>query len=552
MSNHFTHTLVLRVAALCSVLCCTFSSGAAQSERGGAAQIGEYANFHFGTAFAALSQQNKISFVFEGEPFVRVLSLKTQQNLAKALEPTQTLDSQIRAIAEAYDYKVESVYGNVYALTKRYNAEDDLPLFSLPETETRLQRLLSVCGDYVVSSSSKPLYPVLNSLSAEQKLAATEKEGIAVQSLSAGQKKHMHAFFSSFGFGYLGVLKNIERRFRACRTDRVTFHRKLPKPFRVYPEFPAYTGPFGETGAIHPVLLGYSTIDGRGIKKNTHGEIPLDADPASAIDPYVASRPTPISQTLTNVVASLKASSRWSSSGLSELYVDEAVVNKPVYVVGMPHANKIDDVVDALAATCDLQVRHAQTNLRLAVPNVGPLTSAAQVPEYARLMLPSAFHRVVAAAILRQGGRWLKVPYPVPANMPDSHRANNERMEDARRATQDKHDGPRRLYLVALRRLRTLLDPKLKQPPDGILSISALGDEVRSLIVLTTLAEIAESLEHIQRPSPSYMVHFEEARIHLNRVPNRNNAYQYHIWQLNAQGKGSGFIGSIMGGPPIP
>ena len=518
----------------------------------------------FTTAVAALSEKTQQAILCEDEPLHCDISDKNKKTFLDALgKQGLSPDDLVSFVANAYDYQAVRTGKSIWIFLKKYSSPDDLPYLTLEETEIRLRHILDACQNY------KPdfdLQGVINDLTASfnekqakevaegvtpRSLIPVEKDaeaGLPVSDMSPAQQGFVRRFVIHHGFGAMETLSALSRRMTGSLAQKTTLQRELYYGL----SFPVYTGPMGFNKTNLSVVLGYwyrSEVGGA-ILFETGTESPLvnptsttplfthnKPEPSSLPDPYLRQRGSKITQTLGELVKSLPSHPNWKNSPYKEVKIDAALEAKPVYAVGTRFAT-VEELVPALAKVHELDVRLQVGVARIALPAAAqPWNDPAKVADEVRRQIPGSFWRLVAAARERAGKDI------APSTLPEEVKARLA--VDSTlfvRQTQANQKAIDALYLVAVRRLRTLIEPKIDKHVDRKMPLSEATDEARGLIALSSLLLAADNLQSLLRPVPGYVNYFEQGRLSLKHGKGPHS-YTYSFVSSNPQGQRSGISG---------
>ncbi len=501
----------------------------------------------FRKALASLAEQGHVAIVAEGVPLRPHL---LPQDAAK-LVVSPLVDDAVTAVAGAYDYTAQRE-GEVFVLKKRYFNPDDLPALTQSECEKALVSIKKVAAPFNPHAQSvyirylahasrlrRDQYQIVNppldmlaaSLTPNQ-LELMRQNRLCVSTLSGDQqalvqKLQLYLYVQEpieTVDPLLTRLTQVERSgiFHWQDTDmhQHVFGYNLPTQLndRVPTRF-------------HP--LSYSTgLEDLGII-DLSAPSPLvsdPTDPSTSIIEVDASH----AQTLESAVVALN-----SRHDGPQIDVDATVTAIPVTLIGSENA-PMHQVLRGLADACSLRLTDAPLGISakstLTLPDATPPSALLGLPPSLRQALPGPFARAIhldrIVSVeeqfynLWQPTRDPKIP------LQTSHTPNSEEaladLEQAMQTRKRAISGPEEfnagqeqikqmeaalpaLRIAAIRRLRALVEPKLRAKPNGI-ALSELGEAEHEAMAVIFLVEATQSLIKLLTQAPP------ESVLHLDRA----------------------------------
>jgi hypothetical protein len=268
---------------------------------------------------------------------------------------------------------------------------------------------------------------------------------------------------------------------------------------------------------------------------------PTDPDPT---DPAPASvqADTAAALTLADAVAVLNA----RPGSMVHADVDAAVAAKPVTLAGTDNASA-NEVLHALANVYGLRLADALpgSSIKITLPDVAPPSDLAALPLSLRQALPEPLVRAahmdrMVAAEQEFDDFWMLPRDSKPSIPASSASGVEETSAELERAIQqrkraisgnaDYRAGLARikqaqatlpmLRLAAIRRLRTLVEPKLQAKPDGV-AFAALGESEHEIVATIFLIESTQVLAELPiQPVPATVLHFDQSVLGGGFLPN--------------------------------
>ena len=506
----------------------------------------EAGEFH--QAVMALAEQGHVAVVAEGVPLHPHLSV---QEAAK-LEGPLSLDDAVKAVANAYDYSSQRE-GNVYVLKKRYSDPDDLSVLTPAECSHALALLQQVAepfnshslvtkiqflappGPHLRRDQVRILDPPVDafvaSLTADQK-ADMEKNKLFVSSLSQPQKALARqirlALYVQTPMDLIALLLPLSEQ---ARQSAIFCWQNTPSAQHVFGY--ALLEKRGDQSVLRFHALSHSTgsEDFNSYSFDTQPAGPDPTDPGS-----ISHQPeTGAAQTLADAIASLNA----RSGGAIHANVDPAVAAKPVTIAGAGNASA-GQILQALADVYGLRLVNSTpggpATSTLTLPDILPPSELAELPSSLRQAFPEPFARAthldkIVADEQQFYNFWQTPRYPKHSGQVPSPSGAEEtpaELEQAMLQRKRENSGNvefnaglehieqakatlSALRNAAIRRLRTLIEPKLQAHPNGI-AISDLGEQEHDALATIFLVEAAQAAgDLITQKVPDTALHFDQA-----------------------------------------
>ena len=542
--------VILVNIAICSLaaLCPASAVGdQVPSHPGGVVRLSVEQTRSFSTAIAALVTQLHAAFVVEGSPLHMRLSDKAVPDISKG----QPATIAVKAIANAYGYDVER-RDQVFILEKRYDNPNDLPPVTLEECEQVLKNCQGIATPYSPKVQTNKVINIYNahlrqetyrvydpfvndfalSLSAAQLQGMHEQE-LLVSSLSPAQQALVHRVALYFYVqGPLETLDTSVVRLQQLDQEAVFHWGTLGSEqhlfgYDLYTRrgnsvyFTALSGTFATSTTLETVHF-YSTSPSSSIvPDDPTTPTPSDADTSDASQ-----------ETLATVIASLNAH---PSNGV-HFSVSPFIQAMPATVAGIENTSP-EQIMEALSAVYGLRLTGSDTKTEeLALPLVSHPADVTGVSDAVRAALPGsllrAFHLNEALAVsihLFNPSTVDKVSGPLDAEHSASTGAANEveetpaQLQAAIAERKDRlfsnqtiqplleqqrrfRDLPKAIRLAAIRRLRSLAEPKIETASPKQVPIASLGQAGRSALALVLMADcLSEIHPLVSRQAPGYV-----------------------------------------------
>lgn len=494
----------------------------------------------FQEALKAIAEQGHVTLVAEGVPNHPRLS---QQEVAKLTIQT-SLDDEVKVVAAAYDYDSQRL-GNVFVLKKRYSNPDELPALTQSECAsilTLLQKVSDPFNPHALPTSIKLLVPPATQLRRDQfqvinplldrfaasltpaQMEAMHMNNLSMSSLSQDQKALARQVQLLLYIQHpLESIAELSSELEAANRDAVFCWHDTDSSRHVF----GYTLPKQPGDWImnrfHPLSR---FIDTDKLDLTDTSPQPTSPDPTNP-DPVPASVQSDVapSQTLADVVAELN-----TQPGTPHTDVDASVATKPITLVGGDNTPVLQ-VLQGLANVYSLRLLTSPagntTRLVITLPSVSPPSDITDLPSSLRHTLPDPFARAIhldrMVAEEQQFHDFWQVPVDSkrPAKVSDKSNIEETRdeLEQSMQERRRSLSGPNEfvaaterikqaeatlpaLRIVAIRRLRTLIEPKLKLKPAGV-ALADLGEQEHEALTIIYLIDATQSLiKLLTQPTP--------------------------------------------------
>ena len=510
-----------------------------------AAQSGD-----FYKAVTALAEQGHVSVIAEGVPLHPHLSALEASKIAIPL----SLDAAAKAVADSYDYSVQRD-GNVLVFRKLYSNPDDLPVITLKECSYSLgllQQIAEPLNSHALSSNVQFLappgpnlrrdqvrvvHPLLNKFADRlmpEQLLAMHQNKLLVSSLTSDEKTLARQVRCSLyvqpaldGIALLSPLTDQSGQNAVfCWQDTPTAQHTF-----------GYTLP--EQRDNQSVLQFHQLSHSTGWE-DLGGYVP-NPEPAGQDSTAPSLSPVQDMNYPVKTLGAAVANAMSRSGSAIHVTLDPAIATKPVIVLGEGNAST-DQILQALADAYGLRlIDHSSgkmSEVNLTALDVRSPANLASLPASLRQAFPEPFTRAAHLdAVVSEEEKfynfWQTPPYSKrPPQAPrtlgleetqaDLERAALERKRrnsnnvdfnaDLNRIKQAEAVLPT-LRNAAIKRLRTLIEPKLKTHPNGI-PISELGEQEHNALAVIFLVEAAQAAgKLLTQAVPDAVLHFDQAEI---------------------------------------
>lgn len=490
----------------------------------------------FEEAFSFLSEIGKVTFVAEGTPYQAELTDEQNVNLERELGELPKdkqgriakFDDLVAVVANAYDYEAQHltrgkrISPTVFTLTKRYTNPEDLPFITIEEATGSLRNIRRsieklVSPEIQKADTAVTLADLYRSLTSEQQAIANQDSsegGLLVGQLNNQQRKLVWTFFANFHFAPLRIFEILEVRLRGCQKPEAVFCRFDYLGVNVF----GITGPLGPPNGYPfsiPLSHGFFTQAGGAVGlriPRNEGEFrdgkfvrePPDADApvsSTAVRPLVL----PLS-CVTTLGKFIEQRQQSTNDKVPLVAVDPALAAKPLSLFGAERT-ETRELLEASAHVYGLYVQPfvqqepggKQQGYRITLPVPHILENFEEVPAEIRRLLPAGLTQIPVGgyegAVKAIAGRPMRTKEsPVPSI----------------RETQKKQLGRigafQRVYTVALRRLRALIEPKIPKGSDIRIPIIESGEDAKCLVAVTSLVTLGEFADQLtENAVPTYI-----------------------------------------------
>jgi len=487
----------------------------------------------FRLAFSTLANKAHVTFIIEAEPLRPTLGPNTHIGLPPDGEPLSTL---VPKIADAYDYEATRS-GNVFILTKRFSAPEDIPDVTLAECAQAMDDVAFVVAPFDPHfkrgqvEKSPAMQDLLSSLTPEQITALQDKQhGLAVASLPPSQQQEAEPLVL---FLYVQLpLGNTAPAMQQIRSVggavpvfcRRNFGDVVPDSSKMglgdinlfgieFLDVPASKTrfiPLSKPDSISSNGDGFSLMWDTSVNGKPVMSSPDPTDPPPPAVP-VSHSPMSVnvvnSETLGEVVARLNV----GTGGKPKITVDAALAPKRVAVFGEEFTPPLK-ILDALAELYGLRVRHSDDEKTLRLTR--RLFQVPLTPEGISL----AIQAIMPAPLIRARQNYLgRQPAP--------------------------------LHIAAVRALRTVIEPKLKASKTGRVALSELSSRENMALAAALMADTAGTLEDaFSQPLPPGVLNPNLLRLTGTiQEQNGRRTTELHLALPNLDGKGTLVIGPGIG-----
>ncbi len=544
----------------------------------------------FDSAFQTLAAQARVAFVAEGAPRNRTLDDKQLQGI-----PAEApLDEMVNKLADAYDYVVERRRStSIFILKKRYTDPADLPGVTLEEGRLALRDVLRILSrHHRKTDSSRLLRDLAASLTQDQlRQMRGRREGTGIRSpfpksqalpltaLSARQRALVWQFTTYFYVQRKAQWADaIASEMDALLVDGAAFGWSSQYGDRAFGYETPNKSQGAPIGAVRFWPLSSRMVTAMVVKKSDASArripgymTPLQKE-AEKPDPTAPTPPTDIASpaareaaapsTLQSVVARLNAR---PGSGDTRMAVDDALADKPVTVFGTESAAP-GQILDALAAVYGLRVKVQEDDgtllLTRRLPRMAPRIT--DLPDTVRHSYPEPLLRAFLADArdrfdAEEREQDLRRQQPREEAAPPTDAAAYWAAERQRSA--ERHDRQMQLSrrggavrIAAMQRLRTLIEPKVKDAPTGRVPLSSLGGEERMALAVLLLADTWTQMnEVLRRPAPEWIADFDRLYIVGGLTEQEGKQFfSLFLASLLPDGKRAGIIGPGTARVPYP
>lgn len=475
----------------------------------------------FADALTSLSQQARVAFVVEGEPLKGTRTDKEVEDVPREEAP---LSSVVTRLAAAYDYDTER-QGDVFVFKKRYTEPDDLPGVTVAECVLVMKDVLRFVSAFSPDLANPcPRDPQVKRFIAsltDAQLQAMKDKKLTVASLSPQQQGVVWKLALNFHLSYpkQRAKTTVDQLSRLspegivfCWSDRyaprsIPWH--APRLFG-YETASASSSRPSFRPLVDPRLVTVEPNGGFSIVTHEirNGKpVPLSeaydrTEPPAGKAAESKTAPT-ISSTLEAVVAALNA----RTADAPRMAVDAALAAKPIRIIGADAAQP-PALLKAMADAYGLRIRTEKDGtLTLTRKLVRSPRTLSDLPEAVRDALPEPLRRA-----LRVGSGAPDDPktafMPSPSQQQQAVQSPHSRDLGKHHRSQETPDP---LRLVAVRRLRTGIEPKLKQAPNGRVSLSALDGPEQVAFANVLMADCLSDLRRLSaRELPKQITQFDK------------------------------------------
>lgn len=454
----------------------------------------------------AISEQANVGFVAEGEPLKAVFT----QDAIVRLQEGVPLSEAVSIVANGFDYSVEQ-RDNLFVLRKRFSLPEDLPVITLQEALLSLRNIVRLSSPYnpkfteMTNKAYPPAAYMMSSLTPQQmrSLAA----GIPVSSFGPQQRAEVWRIARYF------YVQHPIQEVEATYQDLKTINQQDPvfcwterNELRVF-GYETFQGPKSEP--FHASLSHWGQFySGRGrimySYPTTNGKRVVPPDPTEPFAPKSgqASSEVPVAATLAQLAVGLNQ----RSDAKETMAVEEGLATKTAIVVGDNHATP-NQVLRALAAVYGLRVlTRKEGELLLTWP------------------------RGVAAGNIRVLKSALLQSFPDPMRRAFSARLPDPKSE-ALPLPPDYRSVSLLLRNAAIKRFRTLVEPKVKASKEGRVALSELSDEERNVFAVVILSGCAGALASFaDQPVPDYITNFNDVVVTGGLSPGKEGDEKFNLF----------------------
>ena len=506
---------------------------------------------NFSAALMELAIRRHIAIVAEGVPLRASLP---EAIVAASSSPNGSVDEEVQALGAAFDYDCQRA-GLVFALSKRYTQPDDLPSVTMGEWVWVLREIKRLTDPLNPRTRSRVRHrgdrdPVVGDLAVsftDGQLAALHGNGVPLRAMTPAQVALVRRF--ALNLYVEAAVKRVDFALD-CLADAgrdVVFHYEdIYAAKHVF----GYDDRGGAAGApwFEPLSGPYAGLP------NFAGRMIFNQLPDAARDPTVPGDsaldlPYPVGFTLGGLAERLTA----AGNGRVRVEVDPLLRTKAITVAGSENA--APQAVMAAAASVyglDLQtsMEGGKRLIHLGFP-ADPL-----VPPYAAGLHDALSHVIprplVRAFHVEEVINTLvplhRVPYrsyglgPPPDPAPVTARPpwEDETFPELRLAIQDQVNTtrysemfhhfvdlsrqsdavPRALKVLAVRRLRALIEPRLKATPGERLRYASLNEQERDVFATVVVSDCFSGLSSLCLPAPRYISDFDHVTLTGGLSPN--------------------------------
>jgi hypothetical protein len=502
----------------------------------------------FDIILSSLAHQSGKVIVAEGSPYQSILTEKELKHLSELLLPPAKLSfsEALNKVAQAYDYAIvnnndKSNTETTIVLHKRYTNPDDFPFVSFDEATRALHdiaRGVDILNPKVPSTGPEsPQIKLMMSLNEQQLKSAGSGAGLAVSSLTSGQKKNVKDWEAQTRFeSNLLTASKIMNLLKTTQNPRSIYRRMdlMGTGISVF----GFEGPFGirkgilQYGLSHNihayVIDGTNRIappnGGRGVVSSWITGVPsanslstmssIDErmtgltraviqkviagnklpDPSAPTQEDYNFVPKPVikaSKTLAQAVEQLNTVSQTAIS------VDPIVAEKPVCIFGDINSSNSQSVLQALADTYGLRLEQLQDHsTRLTLPLMPSIQTYSDIPKAMKAVFPSPWRRLFVGRLLydqmkiaenEASDRKLQAKGDTNQNIA----AQRFRKTQIALETRTQTNQERQKALV--HRLRVLVEPQLDKAANRLVPMANTSEEAKRLLALLYITDQLEN-----------------------------------------------------------
>ena len=514
------------------------ASGAAPGEDDAGVQTGS-----FGAAIAELAARGHIAIVAEGIPLRASLP---EAIVAASSGSNRSVDEEVRALGAAFDYDCQRD-GLVFALSKRYTEPTDLPSMTIGEWIWVLREVKRLTDPFNPRTGSTVEHlgerdPIVGDLAASftaGQIAALSGNGVSLRSMAPAQIALVRRFALNF---------YVEARVRPvdavldwlgkASADVVFRYEDAPAAKRVF-GYDDHSGP--ANGQCFSSLSGPDAGSDNFWERNIFNAPNPTPDPTDPGDSALDS-PYPVDFTLGGLAERLTAAGK----GRVNIEVDSSLRTKALTVAGSENAAP-QAVMAAAAGVYGLNLSASMAGGKRVIRCGFPADPPA--PPYA-----AGLHDALAQVIPRPLVRAFRVeevihtllplsrlPYrsyglgPPPDPTPVTARPTweDEAPSELRLAIQDRVNAtridelipqgdsvvrqsyavPHALKILAIRRFRALVEPRVKASPGEHLPFSSLNEQERDAFATVIASECFSGFKSLCFSAPWYISNFNRVTL---------------------------------------
>ncbi len=460
----------------------------------------------FDDAFSLLAARYKVALVCESAPRVHELIPKqaTALRAALAAPENRSEEAQIKVVAKAHDYDAVRANSQTFLLKKHYTDPEDLPEVTLEEAAFSFKNLMKAAAPVYGDGGNEEaaVRNLVNAATPERRRQLAK--GIPISSLPPALKSLPWRLASMGSIQFpMDNVNGIYYRLQGALRPTTYFGQV------VYAKntYSSYTGILNPRGYKKTVTLSYRMMtqpgggtgfdlfpgldvgeDGRIIGEYTEPTDPNKTPPV-AVPPSLFQ--TRLDQFATSLNARIAKSppDTLAKNALRKVEVDDALARKTVCVFGGGWAAPTQ-LTQAVNGVYDLRLTQTAAGVvRITLPVTHPIGSGKEFAREFRRLLPGPFLRAMSAA-------WsLESASPTPP-------------------LGEPHIG-KRLFIASVKRLRTIIDPKIEAAENKTVLFPDAPDEARDLVGLSCMALCDSSLKRLMEPKPDFLDQIGQANFSI-------------------------------------
>lgn len=499
----------------------------------------------FITRLNDLAVKHHIAFVVEGELPTKDIPISP----AKSLYNKPDFSDELKQIVQSSDYSVEFFSKSICLLRKNYTDVDELPFISIEECDNATRNILLLLAAFVPKESPQTtLKEFAAHLSADQ-FSLLTKEGVPISQLPSTQRELLWKLcVGSYTRGANRKSSQARNQIQCVLNEQSTVgfaeSKALPKR-RLF----GYSGVLSEAERINSSPSGpfinyfrplsnapavWSNADGSILVQLVHQSAASDANPDTKNDltePEVSPKSVqtrtngklPYSlRTLGDVINNLKSAS---------VTVENSISSKPLIVLNPEAADGVS-LLRASAKLYDLTVKtDPMGSMSVTYKRAPKIASINDLTGALQQVIPSSFLRAVhwyrnfqietqareADAQIQELERVLKGK----ENLNEEKRAvmlgQIAELEKIRAASSNQRtsqntasDFARRVRIAAVKRLRGVVEPVLKEKKVEQIPISICGTVERNAIGVVLMSDLWAAVQHNLSSMPDYIDRFDD------------------------------------------